>query len=214
MTNKKDFYTIKEIVEMTGLPITKVRSLISDGTIVASKRTAKIGGRTVRNAFMVANDDLIKFAVEHPELAGPLQDEDFVKSEIEAVLHDPVEEPVAEANEEINEPVEPADAEVPAVLDDTGCFPEETEDLNVAEPINDEAAAEPDMTNEAVDEEAAASNIEKDSVEVALEGYMELLTKNRDRFVKEREQLDNIISDIDGRIEEAAAALNKIRSNN
>ena len=66
-------YSIKDIADMTYLPITKIRSLIKKGVIKAEMNEAICGKRKCKR-LEATEEDLIDFACKNPELAGPMLD--------------------------------------------------------------------------------------------------------------------------------------------
>ena len=71
-------YSIKDIADMTYLPIAKIRTLIKNGIIKAEMNEAICGKRKCKR-LEVTEEDLIAFACNNPELAGPMLDMEFVK---------------------------------------------------------------------------------------------------------------------------------------
>ena len=71
-------YSIKDIADMTYLPIAKIRTLIKNGVIKAEMNEAICGKRKCKR-LEVTEEDLIAFACNNPELAGPMLDMEFVK---------------------------------------------------------------------------------------------------------------------------------------
>lgn len=99
MSEIKNTYTVKEVAFFTGLTLSKVRTLIKNGTIIANKVSASNGTRTV-NRLEISEEDLASFAFSNPELAGELLNMEFirkydVKKKADDVDHD--------VNEEIGE---------------------------------------------------------------------------------------------------------------
>ena len=95
----KTTYTVKEVAFFTGLTLSKVRTLIKNGTINANKVSTSNGTRMVTR-LEVSEEDLASFAFNNPELAGELLNMEFirkydVKKKADDVDHD--------VNEEIGE---------------------------------------------------------------------------------------------------------------
>ena len=75
---KKTTYTVKEVAFFTGLTLSKVRTLIKNGTINANKVSTSNGTRMVTR-LEVSEEDLASFAFSNPELAGELMNMEFIR---------------------------------------------------------------------------------------------------------------------------------------
>ena len=78
MSEFKKTYTVKEVAFFTGLTLNKVRALIKNGTIIASKVSTSNGTRMVTR-LEVSEEDLASFAFSNPELAGELLNMEFIR---------------------------------------------------------------------------------------------------------------------------------------
>lgn len=208
--SNNEIFTIHEIAQMTGMSDAKVRNLIKSGTINGNLNINAVNEKNRKVKRMeVTKRDLVEFAINNPELAGPLMDEEFVQEEIAALTHDPVE--VSNVNEE--KPAEEVYAdghtEQPAAPDASSTELPATEDILTS----DKPDSKLGVDNAGAFEEEVSADTESDCnlIESVIEEHIRILNANRAGLEAKMGEIKRIIKEIDDKLENATKALNQIR---
>lgn len=115
----KDTYTVVEVVEISGLSISKIRSLIKSGDLIAETvNTTNNTGRKVRRT-EIKLKDLVDFGMAHPEYEAMHEAACAIKVSTDAsfggilgAIDENAEPQAIDANVESIEEMDPTDAEV------------------------------------------------------------------------------------------------------
>ena len=177
-------YSIKDIADMTCLPIAKIRTLIKNGAIKAEMKEAICGKRRCKR-LEVTEEDLASFALSNPELAGNLMNMEFIRK-YDVKKADDVDHDV---NEEIGE------------KPDNGWGPAEFTDDDLADngevaggDDNNEDVNIPDTPTAIFADESGACASDDDRI-------MSTLRKMEQTYIDSIQILDNNINDLNARID-------------
>ena len=176
-------YTVKEVAFFTGLTLSKVRTLIKNGTINANKVSTSNGTRMVTR-LEVSEEDLASFAFSNPELAGELLNMEFIRK-YDVKKADDVDHDV---NEEIGE--KPDNGWGPAEFTDDDHI-DNGEVAGVDD--NDEDVNIPDTPTAIFADESGACASDDDRI-------MSTLRKMEQTYIDSIQILDTNINDLNSRI--------------
>lgn len=115
----KDTYTVAEVVEISGMSISKIRSMIKSGDLIAETvNTTNETGRKVRRT-EIKLQDLVNFGMAHPEYETLHEAACAIKVSTDAsfggipgAIDESTDTQVADANVEPIEEMDPTDAKV------------------------------------------------------------------------------------------------------
>lgn len=208
MNNKS--YSIKDITEMTGLSVAKIRALIKDGTIKAEMKEAICGKRKCKR-LEVTEEDLVAFACANPDLAGPLMNMEFIKKyTTPTVVDNNVEASANPGDHDIAESTsETIDEERDAMIPDTPFIAiEELDVTDEKEEIDDDLAKqEIDTTGE---DPENVTNTEKDEMLASLRNLQQIITDSISTISAEVKYHNDIVAGLVSKSAELGKQLNNI----